>query len=78
MSRTSSVPVVHRPVVHPVTSPYLPLVASSAASAGDLAMPHPLPQLRLTVVGGGTARNPSAGGAYVGCVGGANARDVGH
>jgi hypothetical protein len=41
MSRTSSIPVVHRPVAHPVTFPHLPLVMLSAASMGDLAVVTP-------------------------------------
>jgi hypothetical protein len=35
-SRTSSALIICQPAVHPMTSPYLPLVAPSAMSAGDL------------------------------------------
>jgi hypothetical protein len=36
--RTSLALIVHRPAVHPAASSYLPRVASSTVSMGDLAM----------------------------------------
>jgi hypothetical protein len=51
---------------------YVPLVASSAVSVGDLAMAP-----RLAAAGGGTTGNPGATGAYTEGIGGVGAGDVG-
>jgi hypothetical protein len=66
-------PIVHQLTARPVTYPYLPLVASLAASAGDQVMVPP----GLSAAGGGAVGTPGAGGAYVGGVGGTGAGDTG-